>query len=161
MRLMPGVLISLSIVGCSTPAFAQLPTSKILTVDVAQAIAQEALSACRANGFKITVLVVDGLNSPKALLRDDGAPASTAEASRMKATSVMLYNRPSGPPPNVAPGAPAPPPSIPGTSNGLGGIPIKVGEATIGAVAVSGAPHGDQDQACAKTSLTKVADKLK
>ena len=42
------------------PAPAQgLPTQKILTIDVAQTLAQEAMLTCRANGFKVTVTVVD------------------------------------------------------------------------------------------------------
>ena len=57
------------------------------------------MAKCRADGYKVTVLVVDGLNAPKAMLRDDGASASTTEAAKMKATSTMLYNRPSGPGP--------------------------------------------------------------
>ena len=141
--------------------FAQLPQSRILTVDVAQAIAQEAVAKCRADGYNVTALVVDSLNMPKAMLRGDGATASTTEVAKMKATSVMMYNRPSGPPPGLPAGAPVPPPNIPGTINAQGGVPIKVGEATIGAVAVSGAPGGDKDAACANAALAKVADKLK
>ena len=123
-------------------------------------IAQEAMAKCRADGYKVTVLVVDGLNAPKAMLRDDGATASTTEVARMKATATMLYNRPSGPQ-NLAPGATAPPATIPGTINAQGGVPIKVGDVTIGAVAVSGAPGGDKDAACANAALAKLADKLK
>ena len=83
-------------------AFAQLPSSKVLTFDLAQTIAHEAMAACRAQGFKITVIVVDALNEPKALLRDDGATGSTAEVARMKATSAMLYDRPSRSAPTLA-----------------------------------------------------------
>ena len=36
----------------SHPAFAQLPSSKVLTMDVAHSIAQEALAKCRADGYK-------------------------------------------------------------------------------------------------------------
>ena len=145
----------------STGAFAQLPSSKVLTLDAAQAIAQEALAKCRADGYKVTVLVVDGLNAPKAMVRDDGATASTTEVAKMKATATMLYNRPSGPAQPPAPGTAAPPATIPGTINAQGGVPIKVGNVTIGAVAVSGAPGGDKDAACANAALTKLADKLK
>ena len=77
-----------SLAALSTSAFAQLPTTRILTVDVAQTIAQEAMARCRADGYKVTVLVVDGLNAPKAMVRDDGATASTAEVARMKATAT-------------------------------------------------------------------------
>jgi len=145
----------------STSAFAQLPSSKILTMDVAQQIAQEAMAKCRADGYKVTVLVVDAMNAPKAMLRDDGATPSTTEVAKMKATATMLYNRPSGPAQPPPAGQAAPPATIPGTINAQGGVPIKVGDATIGAVAVSGAPGGDKDAACANAALAKLADKLK
>src|SRR5216684_2863029 len=118
--------------------FAQLPTTKMLTVDVAQSLAQEAMMKCRADGYKVTVQVVDSGNFLKAFLRDDGAGLATIDVARMKATSV-----------------------IPGTINAMGGVPIKVGEQTIGAVSVSGAPGGDKDAACANAALTKLADRLK
>ena len=145
----------------STSAFAQLPQSRVLTMDVAHTIAQEAMAKCRADGYKVTVLVVDGLNAPKAMLRDDGATASTTEVAKMKATATMLYNRPSGPAQPPPAGTTAPPATIPGTINAQGGVPIKVGDATIGAVAVSGAPGGDKDAACATAGIAKVADRLK
>jgi len=154
-------ILTAATVAFSMSAFAQLPQSRVLTLDVAQTIAMEAMAKCRADGYKVTVLVVDGLNAPKAMLRDDGASASTTEAAKMKATSTMLYNRPSGPAQPLAPGTTAPPATIPGTINSQGAVPIKFGEVTIGAVAVSGAPGGDKDAACASFALAKVADKLK
>lgn len=142
--------------------FAQsLPTQKVLTIDVAQTIAQEAMAKCRSEGYKVTVTVVDGANVLKAFLRDDGASMATVEVGRMKANSVMAFGRPSGPPANLPPGQPAPPPVLPGTINAQGGVPIKVGDQLIGAVSVSGAPGGDKDAACANAGLAKVADKLK
>ncbi|HYK58218.1 MAG TPA: heme-binding protein [Bryobacteraceae bacterium] len=147
--------------GASTSAWAQLPSTRVLTMDVAQAIAQEAMAKCRADGYKVTVLVVDSQNAPKAMLRDDGATAATTEVAKMKATATMLYNRPSGPAQPLPAGTAAPPATIPGTINAQGGVPIKVGDSTIGAVAVSGAPGGDKDAACANSALTKLADKLR
>jgi uncharacterized protein GlcG (DUF336 family) len=151
------------VAGLTFSAFAQegLPTQKVLTLDVAQAIAQDALAQCRADGYKVTVTVVDGANILKAFLRDDGAGMATVEVGRMKANSVMAFGRPSGPPPNLPAGTPAPPPVLPGTINAMGGVPIKVGNQLIGAVSVSGAPGGDKDAACANAALAKVADKLK
>jgi len=145
----------------STSAFAQLPDSKVLTIDVAKAIAEDAMAKCRADGYKVTVLVVDGLNATKVMVRDDGATASTTEVAKMKATATMLYNRPSGPATPPPAGTAAPPATIPGTINAQGGVPIKVGNATIGAVAVSGAPGGDKDAACANAALAKNAERLK
>ena len=160
-RLTKAVVLAAAIAALSTSAFAQLPTSRVLTLDVAQIIAQEAMARCRTDGYKVTVLVVDGLNAPKAMIRDDGATASTTEVAKMKATATMLYNRPSGPATPPPAGTAAPAATIPGTINAQGGVPIKVGDVTIGAVAVSGAPGGDKDAACANAGITKAADKLK
>ena len=147
--------------------FAQLPSQKVLTVELAQTIAQEAMAKCRADGFKVTVTVVDHANMLKAFVRDDGAPMATIEVGRMKTNSVMAFGRASGPPvppPNAPPGA-APPAgggiNLPGTINAAGGMPIKVGDQLIGAVSVSGAPGGDKDVVCANAALAKVADKLR
>jgi uncharacterized protein GlcG (DUF336 family) len=158
------LVVALSIVGTAplgNVSAQDLPSRKMLTIDVAQTIAQEALSTCRANGYKVSVLVVDDANRIKAFLRDDGAANATIEVARMKANSVLAFGRPSGPPPNLPAGQPAPPPVLPGTINAQGGLPIKVGDQMIGAVAVSGAPGGDKDAACASAALTKLADKLK
>lgn len=162
MRFTRFVVLAAATAAFSASAFAQgAPTQKVVTLDLAQTLAQEAMATCRANGYKVTVLVVDALNMPKAMLRDDGATASTTEVAKMKATATMLYNRPSGPAQPPPPGTVAPPATIPGTINAQGGLPIKAGDMTIGAIAVSGAPGGDKDAACATAALAKFADKLK
>ncbi len=79
----------------------------------------------------------------------------------MKAYSTLMFNRPSGPLQPPPPGTAVPPSTVPGTINAQGGLPIKVGDVTIGAIAVSGAPGGDKDAVCAAAGLAKVADKLK
>ena len=143
-------------------AFAQgLPSQKVITVDLAETMAQAAMAKCRADGYKVTVMVVDHANMMKALLRDDGAGMATIEVARMKNNSVMSFGRASGPPPNLPPGAPVPAPVVPGTINAMGGVPIKVGDTMIGSIAVSGAPGGDKDASCANAGLAKVADKLR
>lgn len=163
MTLTRSLSLMAGVIALSVGALAQdgLPTQKMLTIDVAQTIAQDAMAQCRANGYKVTVTVVDSANVLKAFLRDDGASMATVEVGRMKANSVMAFGRPSGPPANLPPGTPAPPPVLPGTINAMGGVPIKVGDQLIGAVSVSGAPGGDKDAACANSALAKVADKLK
>jgi uncharacterized protein GlcG (DUF336 family) len=162
MKIGKWLLMTLATMGAAAGASAQgLPTQKVLTIDVAQTIAQEAMASCRANGYKVTVTVVDGANVLKAFLRDDGAPALTVEIGRLKANTAMAFGRPSGPPANAPAGQPLPPPILPSLTNAAGGVPIKVGDQLIGAVSVSGAPGGDKDAACANAALEKVADKLK
>src|SRR5215475_8820638 len=73
-------------------ASAQLPSSKVLTLDAAQAIAQEAMAKCRADGYKVTVLVVhdrgredegDGDDALQPAVRTrDAAASGTSRASR-------------------------------------------------------------------------------
>ena len=156
-----GVLI-VGIAAVSPNASAQgLPTQRVVTIEMAQTMAQEALATCRANGIKVTVLVVDALTMPKLILRDDGATASSVETAKMKATATMLYERPSGPAQPPAPGTATPPAIIPGTVNATGAFPIKVGDVTIGAISVSGATGSGQDATCAAAGLAKIANQLK
>jgi uncharacterized protein GlcG (DUF336 family) len=162
MRLTGFAVFAVTTAVLSSTAFAQgLPSQKMLTIDLAQTIAQEAMARCRADGYKVTVTVVDSANLVKVLMRDDGAARATIEIGRMKDNSVMGFGRASGPPANLPPGAPVPAPILPGTINAMGGVPIKVGDQLIGAVSVSGAPGGDKDAACANAGLAKVAEKLK
>jgi uncharacterized protein GlcG (DUF336 family) len=42
-----------------------------------------------------------------------------------------------------------------------GGIVIKIGDETVGALGVSGAPGGEKDEACARAALDKVSGQLK
>src|ERR1700722_5254495 len=115
------VVLAAAMAAFSAGASAQSASvSKKLTVDVAQTIAQEAMAACRANGYKVTVTVVDSGNFVKALLRDDGAAPRTVEVGRMKAYTVIIGGgTPSGPPANLPAGAPVPPPVLPGTINAM------------------------------------------
>jgi uncharacterized protein GlcG (DUF336 family) len=87
MTLVRSLSLAAGAAGLSVLAFAQdgLPTQKMLTIDVAHTIAQEAMAKCRADGYKVTVTVVDGANVMKAFLRDDGASMATVEVGRMKA----------------------------------------------------------------------------
>jgi uncharacterized protein GlcG (DUF336 family) len=81
MELMKGLLIG-ALIAFPTTLVAQLPTQKVLTVDIAETIAHEAMMACRARGQRITVTVVDQANMLKAFLRDDGAMFATIEVGR-------------------------------------------------------------------------------
>src|ERR1700690_4027927 len=138
-----------------------LPTQKVLTIEVAQTMAQEAMLQCRAKGYKVTVTVVDRGNELKALLRDDGAGLGSVQIGRMKTNSVMHFGFPSGPPAATPPPGTATPVPMSDSVFAKGGIPIKVGDDLIGAISVSGAHNGEQDVDWAKAGLAKVADKLK
>ena len=46
---------------------------------------------------------------------------------------------------------------IPGVVARGGGVPIRAGSETIGAIGVSGAPGGDKDEICAQAGIATVA----
>src|SRR5262245_50215812 len=130
-------ILGVQIAALAAGGFAQLPASRVLTLEVAEVIAKEAMATCRARGYRATVLVVDSLNAPKVLIRDDGATASTTEVARMKATTAMLSEEESASVNLDRARAAAPPAAIPGTVNAGGGVPIKAAGITIGAVGIS------------------------
>ena len=130
---------------CSCALAQELPARKVLTIDLAQTIAQEALAKCRADGYKVTVRVVDADNNVKVILRDDGAILNSVQLAQQKTSSAVLS------PFLVGRGGASP----------TVGIPIRVDGQTIGAVGVSGASGLDKDAACANAALSKVADRLR
>jgi uncharacterized protein GlcG (DUF336 family) len=137
--------------------------------------AQTAIDACRANGYHVTVTVMDPDFSIRLVLRDDGAGERTVEVGRRKAYTVIktgMSSRdfaktlPPGPPAPAAPSAGPPP--LPGPINGdasliswPGGLPVSAGGKVIGAISASGAPGGEKDEACLNAGLATIADRLK
>src|SRR5215467_12978433 len=148
-----------------------LITHKALSLDMAMAVAQGSLDKCRAGHYQCAVTVLDAAGRTMIALQDDGAMLHRFDVSRKKAYTALVYRRPSkevveGWSAKAASSAPLvegtiPNPPIEGTIDMGGGIPIFVGNEVIGAVAVSGAPGWEMDEACAKAGLAKVADKLK
>ena len=137
-----------------------LLTQKVISVDMAQTMAQATIAQCRANGYRVSVSIIDNGGLLKAFLRDDGSGAGTGDLSRAKAYTALFFRRTSGETAKAF-GAMTPPPNVAGTVLLAGGVPIKAGAETIGAIGVSGAPGGDKDEACADAGIAKVADKLK
>jgi len=62
-----------------------LVTQKALSLEMAQAIVQGTVERCRADGFSVSVTVVDGSGLLKAFLRDEGNGPHTMDLSQRKA----------------------------------------------------------------------------
>jgi uncharacterized protein GlcG (DUF336 family) len=141
-----------------------LPTEtfKILPAALAVEAAQAAIASCKAQGYTVSVALVDRAGNLKLLLVGDGASALTRSLGRRKAYTAAIRRMPTG---ELAKQV-----ATPGAFNPTlydrqlvavqGGVPIKVGDETIGAIGVSGAPGGDKDEACANAGLAKIADRL-
>ena len=147
----------------TSAAIAQTPqTERNVSMAMAQAIIAGAIEQCAKDGYKVSVVVVDKAGLVAASLRGDGSNPHTMEFARMKAYTsrtrgqtslefMQVTSTPEG----------APFRQIPGVVAVGGGVPIKVGDETIGAVGVSGAPGGEKDEICAKAGIAKVADSLR
>ncbi len=132
-----------------------------VSTHLARAIADAAME-CVPNGRGLSVAVVDRSGQPRVLIRGDNAPPHGLELARRKAYTARTFRRPSLE-------------WAKRTETGLvgqrsladviplgGGMPIKIGDETIGGVGVSGIPGGQEaDENCAKAALAKVADQLK
>lgn len=133
-----------------------------MSMGLAQAIIAGAIEQCTKDGYKVSVYIVDKGGQPFASMRGDGTNPHTLEFARMKAYTARTRNQTSL---EFMQAASTPEGGrllqIPGVVAIGGGVPIKMGTETIGAVGVSGAPGGEKDEACAKAGIEKVAAALK
>lgn len=148
----------------ATAASAQgVRTEKTMSLELANQIATATVAACAVNGYAVGVTVVDRAGTVRAVQRADNAGPHTLAASLQKAfTSASAKNNTLA----MMEGAQKNPAAanltdIPGFLLLGGGVPVKVGNDTIGAVGVGGAPGGHLDEACAAAAIDKVKDQLK
>jgi uncharacterized protein GlcG (DUF336 family) len=134
--------------------------------------AKAALDACKANGYDVTVTILDADLSTRVVLRGDGARDGTVQIGYRKAYTVIKTGMSSAEfaktvPPSAAPaggaskGPPGPVNGDPNLITWAGGLPIRSGDTVIGAISASGAPGGDKDEACVKAGLAVISDRLK
>ena len=97
-------------------------------------------------------------------VRDDGASPHTVDASFKKAYTSRSYRVPSADFMKRAEIGGGGRPGLRQINNVLGvpgGLPIKVGDETIGGIGVAGAPGDTGDESCAAAGIEKVKDQLK
>ena len=148
----------------ATAASAQgVRTEKNISLELANQIASASVAACAANGHAVAATVVDRAGTIRAIQRADNAGPHTLASSQQKAyTSASAKNTTLA----MMDGAQKNPAAanlvyLPGFLLLGGGVPIKVGNETIGAVGIGGAPGGHLDEQCAMVALDKVKDQLK
>jgi uncharacterized protein GlcG (DUF336 family) len=150
----------------SINAFAADPlpieTHKVLTTDLALEAAQAAIAACKSQGYAVSVVIAGRDGMPKLVIVRDGPRGVGPEVARRKAYTAAMQRVSTGDFTKrvSAPGAFNPGMYDKELSTGEGGVPIKVGDDTIGGIATAGAPGGDKDEACAVAGLNKIKDRL-
>jgi uncharacterized protein GlcG (DUF336 family) len=146
----------------TSPANAQLVTVKELSLPMAVTMATTAIQTCTAQGYRVSVHVVGRIGEVLVAMRGDNTGPHTMENSMRKALTSRGQRIPSGEfAERVAKTPNAGALRLGNMIPARGALPIKVGDDTIGAIGVSGAPGGEKDEACAKAGLDKVAGELK
>ena len=131
-----------------------------VSMRLARAIADAAMECATTGG--LSVAVVDRSGQLKVLLRGDGTPPSGIELARRKAYTARTFRRSSLEWAKRSETALIGQRSLAEVIPLGGGVPIQVGDDTIGAVGVSGTSGGQEgDDTCAKAAVAKVADQLK
>ncbi len=139
---------------------ADVVTDKSIGLDLARDIANEAIQACRKDGYHVSVVVVDRHGLLRTALRDDLAARFTLEIAERKANMTVMAWTDSGQFKKARADIRPELNHIDGLIVMEGGIKIVAGGFNLGAVGVSGAPGGDKDAACARQALKKLNDRL-
>ena len=139
-----------------------LVTERNLSLHLAKTMAEATLAACQEKGFHTSAVVVDRAGQVLVMLRDEKATAQTAEMARRKAytarmfrSTTLEFQKRTAADPTLLPQR-----DVADILALGGGVPIQVGNETIGGIASSGA-NQEMDDACAKAGVAKVADLLK
>lgn len=137
-------------------------TLKTLTPETALKAAQAALAKCRADGYQVSVAVVDRSGLVQVVLRDRFAGAHSPETATNKAWTAVSFRTNTGELMKITqPGQPsAGIRNLPRVIALGGGMMIEAGGSIIAGIGVSGAPGGDADDVCARAGIKAIADSL-
>jgi uncharacterized protein GlcG (DUF336 family) len=155
-------LIVLGAILCARGHAQGLITQRNMSLEMAKTIAEATIGECKSKGFHTSVVVVDRGGQVLVMLRDEQATPQTAEMARRKAyTAVMFrsttleFQKRTAEDPTLAPQR-----QVADILALGGGVPIRVDKEIVGGVASSGSSQ-EQDDACAKAGIAKVAELLK
>lgn len=158
-KVLGGVLLLVSL--CSARADG-LFAVKVLTPETALKAAQAALAKCRASGYQVSVAVVDRSGVVQVLLRDRfagphtadtaGAKAYTAASFRTNTTELAEATQAGRPQSGIR--------NRPGVAAVGGGLMIEAGGSLVGAIGVSGAPGGREDDGCAAAGIAAIREDI-
>jgi uncharacterized protein GlcG (DUF336 family) len=135
---------------------------KVLTPETALKAAPAALARCRANGYQVAVAVSDRMGVVQVMLRDRFAGPHTVDMASAKAYTAVSFRTNTT---ELAEATQAGKPQSgirnrPGVAAVGGGLMIEAGGSLLGAIGVSGAPGGKEDDACAAAGIAAIRDEL-
>jgi len=162
--ILPALVIAVASLGAATPGFTQkmLASYPTLTTYAALHAAQAALAQCQKQGYTVAVAVTDRGGQPLVLLRDNLAGPHTSLTAINKAFTAASFRTDTS---ELAVTTQAGKPSsgvrqLPQVIAVGGGLMVRAKGSLVGAIAVSGAPNGDADEACAKAGIAAINDAI-
>jgi uncharacterized protein GlcG (DUF336 family) len=155
------ILITSEVTTFAQQASGPFRDRKALTLEMAKKMLEAAEAKARENGWKVNIAIVDEGGNLQAFHRMDGAFTGSIQIAMGKAHTAAAFQRETKAFQEIAqPGARAfGIQNIPGIIILEGGIPIKIGEDTIGGCGVSGA-RGDQDAEVCRAALDVLAKEM-
>ncbi len=138
-------------------------SQKIITPEFALKAAEAAKAECTKHGWPVTVAVTDPSGLPIVVLRDRLAGWHTFEVAIGKARTAASWRSPTS---AVAANVTKPDAAEkailnqPGVVMIGGGIPIEAAGSMVGAIGVSGAPGGANDDICGKAGIAAIESDL-
>lgn len=158
-------LSAIALAALGLPAAAQQEgtfTLRLMTPETAIKAVQAALKKCHDDGFQVSVAVVDRAGNTQALMRDRFAGPHTVQFAQDKAWTAVSFRT------NTTDLAALTQANM--ASSGVragvrvlavgGGVVIEGGGSILGAIGVSGAPGGREDDVCAKAGIDAIKDAL-
>jgi uncharacterized protein GlcG (DUF336 family) len=154
--------VLLGMVFCDSAYSQATYTQKVLTPETALKAAQAALKKCRDSGYQATVAVVDRMGVVQVLLRDRFAGPHTTDMATAKAwTSVSFRASTDELAKATQPGSPQSGiRNRPGVAAVGGGLMIEASGSLLGAIGVSGAPGGKEDDMCAAAGIAAIREDI-
>jgi uncharacterized protein GlcG (DUF336 family) len=134
----------------------ELAKESVLPLSTANKAILAAIEACRKDGYRVSVSVVDRAGVLRAMGRADGAGPHTVDSSRKKAYTAASLRRPTTEMAELIAKVPALQALGDINENMLmlgGGLPIEIGGEVVGGIGVGGAPGAHLDDACAQDGL--------
>lgn len=139
-------------------AQAQLPTKRVLTLNVAKKIAAAAEAEAMKRGATVVIAVVDDGGHLLVLERLDDTQVASVEVGIGKARTAAIFRRPSKVFEDQIRDGRVAALALPGATPLQGGIPIVFERKVIGAIGVSGnTPQEDEDIAKAGAAIAAAA----
>ena len=154
------IIVAAAALACGLAGAQSLVSERSISLNAALELASASLERCRADGYKVTITVLNRHARTAVVLSDDGVNPHTVENSMRKAYTAFTTRAPT-----LEMGKR----TQPNLSGFMlldritvieGGLPIFAGKELVGSVGISGAPGGEKDAACAQTGIDKIAKGL-